>query len=60
MDEAEYCDRTAIMDNGEIVVRDSPEALKASVGADRVFRRNAARALFDPDYRAREQCSWGE
>jgi ABC-2 type transport system ATP-binding protein len=36
MDEAEYCDRIAIMDNGEIVVMDSPEALKASVGADRV------------------------
>jgi ABC-2 type transport system ATP-binding protein len=36
MDEAEYCDRIAIMDDGEIVVMDSPEALKASVGADRV------------------------
>ena len=36
MDEAEHCDRIAIMDRGEIVVMDSPEALKASVGADRV------------------------
>jgi ABC-2 type transport system ATP-binding protein len=36
MDEAEYCDRIAIMDRGEIVVLDSPEALKASVGDDRV------------------------
>jgi ABC-2 type transport system ATP-binding protein len=36
MDEAELCDRIAIMDHGEIVVLDSPEALKASVGADRV------------------------
>ncbi|MFI6480684.1 ATP-binding cassette domain-containing protein [Nonomuraea sp. NPDC050663] len=36
MDEAEYCDRIAIMDHGEIVVVDSPEALKASVGKDRV------------------------
>jgi ABC-2 type transport system ATP-binding protein len=36
MDEAEYCDRIAIMDRGEIVVMDTPEALKASVGADRV------------------------
>jgi ABC-2 type transport system ATP-binding protein len=36
MDEAEYCDRIAIIDNGQIVVMDSPEALKASVGADRV------------------------
>jgi ABC-2 type transport system ATP-binding protein len=36
MDEAELCDRIAIMDHGEIVVIDSPEALKAGVGADRV------------------------
>jgi ABC-2 type transport system ATP-binding protein len=37
MDEAELCDRIAIMDRGEIVVLDTPEALKASVGADRVM-----------------------
>ncbi|WP_068924478.1 ATP-binding cassette domain-containing protein [Planobispora rosea] len=36
MDEAEFCDRIAIIDHGEIVVIDSPEALKASVGEDRV------------------------
>src|SRR3954449_12090614 len=36
MDEAEYCDRIAIMDQGEIVALDSPEELKADVGADRV------------------------
>jgi ABC-2 type transport system ATP-binding protein len=36
MDEAEHCDRIAIIDRGEIVVLDTPEALKASVGADRV------------------------
>jgi ABC-2 type transport system ATP-binding protein len=36
MDEAEICDRIAIMDRGEIVVLDTPEALKASVSADRV------------------------
>ncbi|GLX94204.1 ATP-binding cassette domain-containing protein [Herbidospora sp. NBRC 101105] len=36
MDEAEYCDRIAIIDHGEIVVIDSPEALKAGVGKDRV------------------------
>jgi ABC-2 type transport system ATP-binding protein len=36
MDEAEYCDRIAIMDQGEIVVLDTPESLKASVGRDRV------------------------
>jgi ABC-2 type transport system ATP-binding protein len=37
MDEAEYCDRIAIMDRGEIVVLDTPEALKAGVGTDRVM-----------------------
>jgi ABC-2 type transport system ATP-binding protein len=36
MDEAEFCDRIAIMDRGEIVVLDTPEALRAAVGADRV------------------------
>jgi ABC-2 type transport system ATP-binding protein len=36
MDEAEYCDRIAIMDQGKIVVLDTPEALKESVGRDRV------------------------
>jgi ABC-2 type transport system ATP-binding protein len=35
MDEAEICDRIAIMDRGKIVVLDTPEALKASVGTDR-------------------------
>jgi len=36
MDEAEHCDRIAIMDAGTIVALDTPEALKASVGTDRV------------------------
>jgi ABC-2 type transport system ATP-binding protein len=36
MDEAENCDRIAIMNAGRIVVVDTPEALKASVGKDRV------------------------
>jgi ABC-2 type transport system ATP-binding protein len=36
MDEAEFCDRIAIMDHGRIVVLDTPEALKAGVAADRV------------------------
>jgi ABC-2 type transport system ATP-binding protein len=37
MDEAEFCDRIAIMDKGVIVVLDTPDALKASVGQDRVM-----------------------
>src|SRR5438876_1242986 len=36
MDEAEFCDRIAIMDRGKIVVLDTPEELKATVGADRI------------------------
>jgi ABC-2 type transport system ATP-binding protein len=36
MDEAEWCDRIAIMDQGEIVALDAPNSLKAAVGRDRV------------------------
>ncbi|TML77123.1 MAG: ATP-binding cassette domain-containing protein [Actinobacteria bacterium] len=36
MDEAEYCDRIAIIDNGEIVVSGTPDELKELVGKDRV------------------------
>lgn len=41
MDEAEYCDRIAIMDHGEIVAGGTPEELKESVGKDRVEIRTA-------------------
>jgi ABC-2 type transport system ATP-binding protein len=41
MDEAEHCDRIAIIDHGKIVAIDTPEALKASVGKDRVQIRTA-------------------
>jgi ABC-2 type transport system ATP-binding protein len=36
MDEAENCDKIAIIDHGKIVAIDTPENLKASVGKDRV------------------------
>jgi ABC-2 type transport system ATP-binding protein len=36
MDEAEHCDRIAIMNEGRIVALDTPDALKARVGADRI------------------------
>jgi ABC-2 type transport system ATP-binding protein len=39
MDEAEWCDRIAIMDNGQIVALDAPETLKAQIGEDRVMIR---------------------
>ena len=36
MDEAEYCDRIAIMDDGRLVALDAPQVLKARVANDRV------------------------
>ena len=41
MDEAEHCDRIAIMDEGQLVALDTPAALKAAVGSDRVTIRTA-------------------
>ena len=52
MDEAEHCDRIAIMDNGRLVALDTPERLKASVGTDRVTIRtedDAAAQVALPD-----------
>ncbi len=36
MEEAEHCDRIAIMNDGEIVTLGTPEALKAAIGEDRI------------------------
>jgi len=44
MDEAERCDRIAIIDQGKIVAIDTPDALKASVGADVVTLATADNA----------------
>jgi len=41
MDEAEHCDRIAIMDAGKIVAEGPPAKLKAAVGNDRVQLRTA-------------------
>jgi ABC-2 type transport system ATP-binding protein len=49
MDEAERCDRIAIIDAGKIIAIDTPSALKASVGADTVTLSTA------DDERAAEQ-----
>jgi ABC-2 type transport system ATP-binding protein len=48
MDEAENCDRIAVIDHGQIVALDTPEALKQRVGKDLVTARSA-----DPDGLAR-------
>ncbi|HEX8770633.1 MAG TPA: ABC transporter ATP-binding protein [Acidimicrobiales bacterium] len=39
MDEAEHCDRIAIIDDGRLVVVDTPATLKAAMGMDRVELR---------------------
>ncbi|MBI4491785.1 MAG: ATP-binding cassette domain-containing protein [Chloroflexi bacterium] len=39
MDEAEYCDRIAIIDHGKIVALDTPARLKAGVGGDIITLR---------------------
>jgi len=41
MDEAEHCDRIAIIDEGRLVALDTPASLKATVGTDRVTIRTA-------------------
>ena len=42
MEEAEYCDRIAIIDNGQIVALDTPAALKRKVGQDKVCLTTSA------------------
>lgn len=37
MDEAEHCDRVAVIDHGQIVALDTPSALKSLVGGDVVW-----------------------
>jgi len=41
MDEADTCDRIAVIDNGNIVAIDSPETLKNKLGGDVVFLRTS-------------------
>ena len=45
MDEAERCDRIAIIDQGKIVAIDTPSALKASIGSDVVTIETADDAM---------------
>ena len=45
MDEAERCDRIAIIDRGKIVAIDTPSALKASIGSDVVTIETADDSL---------------
>jgi ABC-2 type transport system ATP-binding protein len=41
MDEAEHCDRIAVIDHGRIVAIDTPEKLKARVGGDVITMRTS-------------------
>jgi len=45
MDEAEYCDRIAIIDHGRIVALDTPGELKGMMGGDVVVLRTSDNAL---------------
>jgi ABC-2 type transport system ATP-binding protein len=53
MEEAEFCDRIAIMDAGRIVACGTPQALKAAVGRDRVSLHTADDAAALPLLRGR-------
>ncbi|MGB3328004.1 MAG: hypothetical protein WBA46_03565, partial [Thermomicrobiales bacterium] len=54
MDEAEYCDRIAIMDHARLIALDTPAHLKAALGGDRIHLRTedneAALAILARDY----------
>jgi len=45
MDEAEYCDRIAIIDHGNIVALDTPDHLKSMVGGDVIRLKTSNDAL---------------
>lgn len=54
MDEAEICDRMAIMDHGEVIALASPDKLKGDVGGDMIAISTAdnteAKAKLESDY----------
>ncbi len=53
MDEAEHCDRIAIIDHGQIVALDTPTGLKARVGGDVVTLRTEDNARAAEEIAAR-------
>jgi ABC-2 type transport system ATP-binding protein len=53
LDEAERCDRVAILDRGRLVAEGAPEALKAQVGGDVLLVRSASIERLRDQVRAR-------
>jgi ABC-2 type transport system ATP-binding protein len=53
MDEAEYCDRIAVIDHGQIVALDTPSNLKAMLGGDIVTLRTSDNELAREEIEAR-------
>jgi len=53
MDEAEHCDRLAIMDRGQLVACDSPAALKESLGGDVITLSTASPAQLAAEIKSR-------
>src|SRR5262249_44137184 len=53
MDEAEHCDRIAIIDHGEIVALDTPDRLKSAVGGDLITLTTADSQMAADDLRRR-------
>ena len=51
MDEAEYCDRIALIDAGNVVAQGSPDDLKAQGGDARQSRADARRRVHRADRR---------
>ena len=55
MEEAEYCDRIAVIDYGRIVALDTPEGLKAEVGGDIITIRTDDDELLEREIGERYQ-----
>ena len=53
MDEAEHCDRIAVIDHGEIVALDTPAGLKSAVGGDVVTITTGEREAAATELRSR-------
>ena len=57
LNEAEYCDRIAIIDNGSIVALDTPEKLKSMVGGDIITIKSKDVSVLKNDLKSFETTS---